>query len=368
MTGIYIHVPFCLRKCPYCDFYSTVWNESAAESYTQALVRNIKSYKNMRLEADTVYFGGGTPSLLTAEQLENILAACGESFLLKAPEITVECNPSSADPQKLTAYRSLGVNRLSFGVQSAHDQSLEWLGRLHDFNGAEKAVKAAAEVGFDNISCDIMLGIKGQTEQSLEEDIIRITKLPISHVSAYMLKIESGTAFDCESVRAEAADDDVMSGLYLKAVELLEERGFKQYEISNFAKDGKESRHNNKYWLSQEYLGFGPAAHSFFGGRRYYCPPNAEDFIDSDIQKMIVTDEDPDSAEEYIMLGLRLKKGVSFKRAQELFGEKAALAMKRKALEWEKHGLCHVDGDILSLTPQGYLVSNEIIVQLLDEL
>lgn len=367
MIGIYIHVPFCLRKCPYCDFYSVVWNENAAEEYTQAVVRNIAAYKHLQLEADTIYFGGGTPSLLTGEQLGRIIAACDNSFSLRSPEITVECNPSSADISKLREYKASGVNRLSFGVQSADDKSLQWLGRLHNFEGAQKAAESAARVGFDNISCDLMLGLKGQTERSLGEDIMRITGLPISHVSAYMLKIEEGTAFDCESVRSAAADEDRMCSLYLEAVRLLEELGFMQYEISNFAKDGRESRHNNKYWQGEEYLGFGPAAHSYFKGQRFCCPPSVRDFIGSDIQQRIITDQAPDRAEEYIMLGLRLKKGISLERAEELFGKEAVRRMKIKALEWCKHGLCRLEGDNLRLTPQGFLVSNEIIVRLLEE-
>ncbi len=366
MLGIYIHVPFCARKCPYCDFYSLKYSAETAELYTKAVIRNLEAFGSRGLSADTVYFGGGTPSLLTVGQVERILSACDKNFRLESPEITMECNPSSVNYGKLSAYRKAGVNRVSFGVQSANDKSLKWLGRLHNFQKAVTAVEESAKAGFDNISCDIMLGLAGQTEASLCEDIEKITALPICHVSAYMLKIEEGTAFDCKEIRETSADDEKLSSLYLTATESLEAKGFKQYEISNFALNGMESRHNNKYWSCEEYIGIGPASHSYFGGKRYCCPKNLDDFIFREVQQKLVTEEYPDKGEEYVMLGLRLKKGISFERLAMLYGEKATVEMRKLCETWEKHGLCNISGDNLSLTPKGFLLSNEIITQLIE--
>lgn len=367
MIGIYIHVPFCLRKCPYCDFYSVCHSDEKAEAYTEAVLRNLKGYRDYGISADTVYFGGGTPSLLSSEQLDRILSACSQSFKLCSPEITVECNPSSVTYEKLSAYKSAGVNRLSFGIQTADNSSLQWLGRLHSFESASCAVENAAKAGFDNISCDLMLGLAGQTERSLTDDISKITSLPICHASAYMLKIEKGTAFDCDSIRNSAADEERVCARYLQAVEQFESRGFLQYEISNFALKGMESMHNNKYWQCEEYLGIGPGAHSFWGGKRYACPKNLDSFISQPLQDKIITDENSDRLEEYIMLGLRLKSGITLCRAGFLGMNDYQLEnMRRKALLWSAHGLCSFDGDVISLTPNGFLVSNQIISQLLE--
>lgn len=204
MTGIYIHVPFCKRKCPYCDFYS-VCRPELYEDYTQAVCRNIEAFKGRDIKCDTIYFGGGTPSVLSAEQVDRIIDKAGKCFDLCQPEITLEANPSSADREKMSGWRKAGVTRLSFGVQSANDRELGFLGRLHDFSQAKSAVETAAQVGFRHISCDIMLGVKGQTLESLWDSIESLTALPVDHISAYMLKIEKGTAFDCDEMRNAVA-------------------------------------------------------------------------------------------------------------------------------------------------------------------
>ncbi len=366
MTGIYIHVPFCLRKCPYCDFYSGIFSLRTAEEYTEAVQRNIKAYKGRNIPVDTVYFGGGTPSLLTPAQIASVIDCCDDSFKLVEPEITLECNPSSIDRDKLRSYLSAGVNRLSVGVQSADDDTLVWLGRLHDKKTAFSRIYDAAEVGFKNISCDMIIGAAGQNEKRLVNEIVQIAALPVEHISAYMLKIEQGTAFDCEEIRTAAADAELMCSLYLTAVETLTEYGFEQYEISNFARHGRQSRHNLKYWQGEEYIGIGPAAHSYFDGARYFCPADTEDFIHSDIQRRTVQEENVDRAEEYVMLGLRLTEGISISKAQSLgLSQPAADHMRLLAAEMQKHGLCRTDGNVIRLTPQGFLLSEEITVRLL---
>lgn len=363
--GIYIHVPFCLRKCPYCDFYSVEYNVVTAKKYVDALCSHIMEYKKYDIEVDTIYFGGGTPSLFFPNQIRRIIRTIRKCFDVRDAEITLEANPSSVDYEKLCGYREAGVNRISFGVQSADDRQLGFLGRLHDFSSASKAVMDAEKAGFDNISCDFMLGLAGQSMESLNETIDRITALPIKHISAYMLKIEQGTAFDNNTVRKAVADDDKVSDMYLNTVQRLEKLGFEQYEISNFAKDKCYSRHNLKYWQGEEYIGFGAAAHSFFGGKRFCYPRDVLSYIENRENAVVVTENEPDPCEEYIMLSLRLKWGISLERVAELGGHKLSDNVKRKAEIYSKNGLCIVDNGRVSLTPKGFLLSNSIISEFL---
>ena len=366
-VGIYIHVPFCLRKCPYCDFYSVKYEADTVQKYVDAVCRNIREYKGRGITADTVYFGGGTPSLLSPQQIRCIINAAAESFRLDFPEITIEANPCTVDYEKLLGYKEAGINRISFGVQSADDSQLEFLGRLHDFETAKSAVFNAKKAGFENISCDIMLGLAGQDMESLCKTIDRLTDLPINHISSYMLKIESGTKFDNDDIRRAVANEDLQCDMYLKSVELLEGKGFEQYEISNFAKSGKYSRHNLKYWKCGEYIGIGPGAHSYFEEKRFYVPKNLEDFISDKFQTEIVTENHPDRLEEYVMLSLRLKWGISIKRLTQLGGEKLAAKIAKKAEIFARAGLCKTDDDRIWLTPNGFLVSNSIIGTFLEQ-
>lgn len=366
MLGIYIHVPFCKRKCPYCDFYSVAENRELIERYVSAVCRNLDAYSEKNISADTVYFGGGTPSLLTAEQMEKIVLSADKNFNLCSPEITVEANPCSVDLQKLSDYRKAGINRISFGVQSADDTQLKFLGRLHDFSMAENAVENSLKAGFENISCDIMLGLAGQSLDSLEQSLNILAEMPIKHISAYMLKIEEGTPFDNDKIRKSVADDDLLCDMYLRTVEILDEKGFAQYEISNFAKENYRSRHNLKYWHGEEYIGIGPAAHSFFENERYCCPKNVCDFIDSDLQGREVLEVSPDRLEEYIMLNLRLTDGIKFEKIKKESDENFLQRLVKKALLYEKNGLCAVSDAGISLTPKGFLVSNDIIEEFID--
>lgn len=367
MTGIYIHVPFCLRKCPYCNFYSKCADESVREKYTDALVRNILNCEHKGIDVDTVYFGGGTPSLLTVPQIERVLKAVNSAFNISQPEITAEANPSSVNYDYLAGLRDIGVNRISFGIQSAVDSELEFLGRLHSCSQGEKAVLDAEKAGFDNISADLMIGLKGQTMESLDLSLQRIIGLPVTHISAYMLKIEEGTAFDCPEVRNSVADDDLLADMYLHMVDKLEKNGFEQYEISNFAKDKKYSKHNLKYWQCEEYLGFGASAHSFWGGERYFCPDDIKGFIEKPIQEKVLTQKSVDKLEEYIMLGLRLKKGISLSRIAEMSSSAERDRIEKIAEQFSAMTLCDITGDSVSLTPKGFLVSNTIIGQMLYE-
>ena len=353
MRGLYIHVPFCAKKCPYCDFYSLPISEQKAGEYKNAVIRNLSKYNKERF--DTVYFGGGTPALIY-DKIKEILGAV--NFTENA-EITVECNPESADETVLRELKNAGANRLSFGVQSLDGTELSALGRTHSAQNAIDVILLANSLGFENISADIMLGVPNQTLDSLEKTIEELCGLPITHVSAYLLKIEPNTVFGRKSKETAdiMPDEDLQSELYLRAVELLESRGFTQYEISNFAKAGFESRHNLKYWRAEEYVGIGPSAHSYHNGKRFAVSRNLAKFLEDNFQHEEITDESPDKDEEKILLGLRLCEGV------ELSKRLSERLKKRLSLIPEEY--YRITNNRLSLTPLGFLVSNEIIATLL---
>ncbi len=359
--GIYIHVPFCVKKCPYCDFYSVSYEKDVSERYVDAVIRNLRGYSDRTRPADTVYFGGGTPSLLSPEQIKTIIDEINNNFYLSAnPEITLEANPNTVDFDKLVKLRSAGVNRLSIGVQSMIDRELAFLGRIHTAGRAEKAVYEAYKAGFENISCDLMIALPEQTKESLQYSIEKINEMPVSHISAYILKTEQGTPFDCDRIKNSLPDDDTVAGLYLETVRMLGETGFEQYEVSNFAKKGFESRHNCRYWKCYDYIGIGPSAHSCNNGKRFAVGRNLDEFIADDVQKIEITDENPCGFEEYAMLRLRLKEGLCLDSVPE---NKHGITKKIPGLV--KAGYINYDGKFISLTPEGFLVSNSVIEYLI---
>ncbi len=365
MLGLYFHIPFCEKKCPYCAFYSACGEKSEISDYISALVRNILSYKGQNLAADTVYFGGGTPSLLSPEQVSAVLSAVRSSFLLaENAEITLEANPNSVTAESLRGYKMAGVNRISFGVQSANASELELLGRLHSFEDAQKAVKNAQNAGFTNISCDLMLGLPNQKIADATASCRALAGLGIQHISAYILKVEDGTPFDRPEITSALPDDDAVADIYLAVCRELGALGFPRYEISNFAQPEFESRHNLKYWQGKEYLGFGASAHSLFLGKRFFVPNNRRAFIEAPLQPTEIEDENPDALEEYVMLGLRTNKGISLEKAAKLGANKEE--MQKIAQFFVQKGLLMQVGDVIALTDNGALVSNGIILELLD--
>lgn len=360
--GIYIHVPFCRQKCPYCDFYSLEYQPEAAAGYVHAVLRNLEYYGRQSggAQVDSIYFGGGTPSLLPAESFAQILEGIAKAFTLASPEITLEANPGTVSLESLKALHHAGFNRISFGVQSLCDSELKKLGRLHDRETAVKAIEDAANLGFHNISADLMLGIIGQDLYSLDKSIAELSMLPLTHISAYILKTEPGTAYDRPEIRSNLPDEDTTADLYLRAAESLSARGFFQYEISNFCKEGFECRHNLHYWRCEEYIGIGPAAHSYFGGRRFAVPRSLEAFLAAEVQPVEVTDENPGGFEEFAMLRLRLMEGLALSDCKTAFGiEPQEILQKCRILE--KQGLLKTQGERILLTPSGCLVSNKII-------
>lgn len=357
MTGLYIHVPFCLSKCPYCDFYSVKFNKKTADEYTKAVIRNLNQYESETF--DTVYFGGGTPILLW-EQICEILSFLSPR-IEKNAEITVEANPNSTTEYMLKDLFSTGVNRISFGIQSGVDSELISLGRKHSVNQAEKAVSTAYKAGFRNISVDLMLSIPNQTIKSLSVSLDFLASLPITHVSAYLLKVEKSTPF--ATANLNLPNENLTDKIYLQTVDFMEKNGFNQYEISNFAKDNFASRHNLKYWNCEEYIGIGPASHSFYRQKRFAVNNNLDEFISCDIQKTYITESNPQDFYEWAMLRLRLTKGLEFSEA-ESFGIKRERLLEQAKFIPEAY--LKITDKSVSITPKGFLVSNSIITNLLD--
>ncbi len=362
--GLYVHIPFCATKCPYCDFYSVKYSSDQEQKYVDSVLTHINSYKNCGLTADTLYFGGGTPSLIKASNIERIINAAKDNFQLSG-EITVECNPNSTPKLKLMDYNSIGVNRVSFGMQSGVDKELHALGRTHKTDQVITAVLNAVNSGITNISLDLMLGTPYQTFDSVCNSINLISSLPVTHVSAYMLKVEENTPYYNSKLLPYCADEDTLSDIYLKTVEMLSKSGFTQYEISNFAKDGFQSKHNLKYWHCDDYLGFGAAAHSHFGNRRFCFPPNINEYISTCGTNEVSTDEKSNGADEYIMLNLRLTDGIDLSLLNAKYGisKEAVISFSQKYI---LNGLAKITNDRLYLTPNGFLLSNTIICNLIQ--
>lgn len=327
--GIYVHIPFCRSKCEYCDFYSLGGGRDTQlyDQYLEALTEHFKEGGRRASDhvVDTVYFGGGTPSYFGAERLSKLLEELGKRFhILRDAEITFEANPDSVNLRSLTRLRKAGFNRISIGVQNDNDDTLRVLGRPHTFEQAKTAVAVAREAGFDNVSIDLMYGLPSQTRGAWARCLKSAVDLKPDHISAYGLKIEEGTPLYEYQDALIFADDDEQADMYLYCVEMLEEAGYKQYEISNFAKEGYESRHNLKYWRTQEYMSFGPSAASDFGSTRYTYVSSVRDYISGVMNRgsIIVEKEDVpmrERAGEYLMLRLRTADGIEEEEYRKTF-------------------------------------------------
>lgn len=356
--GLYLHIPFCNGKCAYCDFYSAFTNEELLDSYLTALIREIKQWGGkINRPIDTIYLGGGTPSLLN-HRLVPLLNAVYDNFkVLDNAEITLELNPADNVLEILQNAKAAGVNRISIGAQSGNDAELSLLGRRHTASDTVSAVKTARELGFDNLSLDLMLGLPNSSSETFKKSLDFIVALNPEHISAYILKIEENTRFFKEKDTLNLPDDDSICDQYLLMCDTLEKAGFCHYEISNFAKNSFESRHNLKYWNCEEYLGIGPSAHSFLDGKRFYYPRDLKQFIKGNTP---IPDGDGGDLSEQIMLALRLKKGIKTDTLSPKAIEKCEL--------FAKNGLGVLKDDIFSLTDQGMLLSNTIISEILEVL
>ncbi len=366
-----MHIPFCGSKCHYCDFCSFP-NQSrqTKQAYCDALRAQMALYAPFAAEyvVDTVYFGGGTPTALPAELLCGLLESVKQSFRVSADaEITAECNPATADAAYFAAMRKAGFNRLSIGAQSMHDRELRMLGRAHTVADFRATVKMARAAGFNNISADLMYGIPLQTRESLAASVDALCALGVEHISAYGLKIEQGTPFYQKRDMLQLPDDDEVATMYEDTVEALAVHGLLRYEISNFAKAGYESRHNLKYWECDEYLGFGVAAYSCFGGRRFGISRDFSAYLE---QREILEEDEVITPQahmtEYVMLGLRLEKGIDKSAFAAKFKTAFDAEFGQRLAPYIKGGFVCDNGQNCRFTTSGFLVSNAILADVLD--
>ncbi len=373
--GLYIHVPFCVSKCPYCDFYSLPGlTEERADAYTAAVLRSLDEWAGRldgKAAADTLYFGGGTPSLLGGERLARIIEAARRRFGLNRAEITLEANPADGLDETFRAFAAAGGNRVSLGMQSASADELRSLGRRHHPADVEKAVSAARQAGIGNLSLDLMLGLERQSVASVVASVQEAARLGAEHISAYLLKIEEGTPYAAKRDSLVLPDDDQTAELYLAACEALELAGYRQYEISNFARPGRESRHNLKYWNLDPYLGIGPSAHSFLNGQRFAYARDLAAFLHGNgaESERPANDTPADaiaegSEEEYVLLRLRLAEGLTEEGFRQKFGRPLPAVYRQRAAALPTQ-LVEADGSGIRLTRLGFLLSNALIARLI---
>ena len=372
--GIYIHVPFCRSKCQYCDFYSlSVKDDKLMDGYLDAICAHIKEAGALApaYKVDTVYFGGGTPSFFGAEGMATILTAVRRAFDVdNNAEITFECNPDSVSDKLLKRLRAEGFNRASLGIQTDDDEVLRKLGRPHTFANAVTAYHRIRKAGFRNVSVDLMYGLPGQTVRSWRETLEHVLTLNPEHISCYGLKVEEGTPLYEYRDYAKLPDDDAQADMYLAAIEMLKAYGYRQYEISNFARKGLYSKHNMKYWTGGEYLGFGPSASSDFAGKRFTLCRSVQDYISGIKNKDQIIDEvqeipTRERAGEYLMLRLRTFNGINAEDYERNF--LLPFAPLEDVLEKNRdfgYAVRTEDGR-WHLTPKGFLLSNTIISDLL---
>ncbi len=373
--GVYVHIPFCASKCSYCDFYSLAGCDRRMGKYQAALLRHIDESQAVMAPyyIDTVYFGGGTPSYYGADRIAELFNGLKQSArVLKSAEVTVECNPDSVTRRGLATLRREGVNRISLGVQSANDDLLKIIGRRHNFTQVKTAVRAIRAEGFYNLSMDLIYGLPIQSKADWADSLARVLDLGPEHISCYGLKLEEGTPMHEKYLGSPVIpSDDDQADMYLFAVETLERYGYKQYEISNFAREGFESRHNMKYWDLDDYIGFGPGAHSCMSNTRYSYVRDLEGYISAVLAggSGVIDEHETltplDRAAEYIMLGMRRGKGIGAEEYNRVY--RSDFTPLEKQLElFRKNGWAKYADDRWSFTPEGFLRSNTLIVSLLE--
>ena len=348
MKSIYIHIPYCKQKCLYCDFNSYSNKENTINKYFDALIKEIKSY-NIK-ELNTIYFGGGTPSFVDSKYIREIM-----SILPKANEVTLELNPGTVNKEKFAEYKSIGINRLSIGLQAIQNNILKEIGRIHTLNDFEEAFKLARSVGFDNINVDLMHGLPNQSVQDFKDSVDYLVKLGPDHISCYSLILHNDIFKNLPTEEDERK-------MYYYAKEKLRERGYIHYEISNFAKSGKESKHNLVYWNQEEYIGVGAGASSYLNGERYTNVASIEEYIKriNRDESVNITEEKQnleDKLNEYMILKLRLIKGVNIKEANEKFKTDIVKKYEKSLEKLQKLGLIKIDENIY-FTDKGLDLAN----------
>lgn len=376
--GLYLHIPFCRSKCAYCDFYSLPHpDEAMMERYVNALIAHMQCYKQGAKDyvADTVFIGGGTPTSLPPELLYRVIRAVKKNFtIVRDAEFTVEANPATVDVSTLTRMRRMGVNRLSMGLQSANNNELAALSRIHTRQDFEATYRAARRARIPSINVDLMFGIPWQTRQSLMKTLRWLTRLGPDHISLYDLILEPGTRLYAQRNQLPFPSEDEETEMYFMAVEFLAKQGYAQYEISNFARPGHMCRHNLKYWNCEEYLGLGPAAHSFFRGNRFSFVRDAERYmqgVEVPSSKIRITEQNDEISPkerlgEYIMLRFRLAAGLDCRDFARRFGTSFEQRYGRKMEPYVKAGYATYKDGVYALTPRGMFVSNYILSDLLE--
>lgn len=377
--ALYVHIPFCVQKCLYCDFLSGPKNLDKIDIYIEALAKEMESHKKLigTYQVRSIFVGGGTPSILNSEQITKVmqaLYAAAKDVLLPTAEITIESNPGTLTKEKLETYRMLGINRISMGLQSTHNDELKALGRIHTYEEFLKGYALARKAGFDNINIDLMSGLPNQTPERFEETLNRIVALEPEHISAYSLIIEEGTRFydlyATEKGSRLLPDEEQDRYMYHKTKEMLEGAGYHRYEISNYAKDGKESLHNLSYWTGIDYLGLGLGASSLIQNKRYRNEENMTYYIENlSEDKTVMNLEEvlsrEDQMEEFMILGLRRTSGVSLTEFQKRFGEYLCDYYKKEIDYLTNLGMITIHDGFLFLTDKAIDVSNEVLTYFL---
>ena len=377
---IYIHIPFCQRKCEYCDFLSFPYEEKKKNDYLHALLSEIKNHEwaQKNISVPSIFFGGGTPSLLSGVEINQLMDAIRANYKLASScEITMECNPGTIDQEKLEGYLKAGVNRISFGLQSANDFELKRLGRIHNYADFLESYRIAREVGFTNINIDLMSALPGQTIQTYQQTLEMVCELNPEHISAYSLIIEENTPFyeryalDVQKqIKGEKPiflpDEDTERMMYQFTQEFLKQNGFFRYEISNYGKEGYECRHNKGYWIGENYIGFGLGASSLLEGTRIKNPTIMEAYKNRQCGELQILSR-KDQMEEFMFLGLRLSEGISVLDFQERFKINIHLIYGKVLKKLEKEGMIRLDQEFVKLTNRGVDLSNYVFSEFLLE-
>ena len=370
---LYVHIPFCVRKCQYCDFLSGPSDEETKDRYIEALLKEIRAAEHTEdYEIVSVFIGGGTPSALKAEAIASIMRTLQEQFFFcEDAEVTIEANPGTVDLEKLTIYRNVGINRLSLGLQSTDAEELKLLGRIHSYEEFLKSYEWAREAGFSNINIDLMFAIPGQTGEAWRQHLYQVAELNPEHISAYSLIIEEGTPFAEQNL--DLPDEDTEYQMYEDTAEILERYGYRQYEISNYAKQGYMCRHNAGYWQRLEYLGFGLGASSLYGGMRFSNTHQMQEYLKESrnpdqIRQDVTVLSRNERIEEFMFLGLRMTEGISEKKFEENFDVRLMDVYGDILQKYEETGFMEHIETKWRLTRKGIHVSNHILADfLLDE-
>ena len=370
--GIYIHIPFCKRKCSYCDFISFSNKDRLIESYVEALKKEIEDFDFSKYDVTTIYLGGGTPSYIKEEYIKEILELLKEKLInnkvsWKDIEITIEVNPGTVTKEKLEAYKEAGTNRISIGLQSTNNSLLKQIGRIHKFEDFLDTYNIAKEVGFDNINVDLMIALPNQTIEDIKESLEEIVSLNPNHISVYSLIVEEGTLLEkqIDEGKMKLPSDEEERRMYWYVKNFLELHGYNHYEISNFSKKGKESKHNLNCWNQEEYIGFGLASHSYINGIRFCNTSNLEEYIkninDNNINKNREVEERQereDEEKEFMMLGFRKIEGVDISKFKEKYQENPLFLFRKELDKLVSEGLIEVDLNNIRLTNKGLDLAN----------